>query len=122
MEEPASILILRLPRTSLNPPGALVKHIWEGSQKPVKPSMANKRNSERKLMIVPARLAWKDQRGVDRFASVVTRDVSEQGVFVECQSVLSIPLYRLVHVQIEPCVRSSHELPEILRHGRILSA
>ena len=100
-----------------------MKHIWEGNQKPVPPSIAaNKRRAERRPMIVPARLAWKDQRGIDRFASVVTRDVSEQGVFVECQSALSIPLYRLVQLQIEPCVRSSQELPEILRQGRILSA
>ena len=73
-------------------------------------------------MIVPARLAWKDQRGVDRFASVVTRDISDHGVFVECQSMLSIPLFRLVHFQVEPGVRTSQELPEILKHGRILSA
>ena len=100
-----------------------MKHIWEGRQKPVSPSItANKRGTERLGMIVPARLAWKDQRGVDRFASVVTRDVSDQGVFVECQSLLSIPLYRLVHFQVEPCVRASQELPEILRQGRILSA
>ena len=100
-----------------------MKHIWEGSKTPVStPGSGNKRGSERKVIIVPARLAWKDQRGVDRFASVVTRDVSDQGVFVECSSALSIPLYRLVHFQVESSLRASQELPEILKHGRVLSA
>jgi len=99
-----------------------VKHIWEGSKKPVPSPGSNKRGTERKAMMVPARLAWKDQRGVDRFASVVTRDVSEQGVFVECPSALSIPLFRLVQFQLEPNVRTSQELPAILKQGRILSA
>ena len=99
-----------------------MKHIWEGRKTSAPPITANKRGSERQVMVVPARLAWKDQRGVDRFASVVTRDVSDRGVFVECPSALSIPLYRLVHFQLEPSVSASKELPEILRHGRILSA
>lgn len=82
----------------------------------------DKRASERRAVTVPARLAWKDQRGVNRFASVVTRDVSDSGVFVESMSALSIPLYRLVHFQVEPTVRTAHDLPEALRQGRILSA
>lgn len=98
-----------------------MKHIWE--KKPTtRPTTSNKRGSERRAVTVPARLAWKDQRGVSRFASVVTRDVSDRGVFVECQSSLSIPLYRLVQFQIEPHVLNIHELPETLRQGRILSA
>ena len=99
-----------------------MKHIWEGSKTSAPPTFANKRGADRQVVIVPARLAWKDHRGVDRFASVVTRNVSTDGVFVECQSALSIPLYRLVHFQVEPGVRASQELPEVLRHGRILSA
>jgi hypothetical protein len=67
-------------------------------------------------------LAWKDQRGVGRFASVVTRDVSAFGVFVECDKALALPLYRLVQFQLEPTVRLTPEFPEPLRHGRILSA
>jgi hypothetical protein len=96
-----------------------MRHSWENNR--VTPS-TDKRSSERKPLTVPARLAWKDQRGVNRFASVITRDVSELGVFVESASALSIPLYRLVQFQVEPNVRSTHELPEALRQGRILSA
>ena len=52
-------------------------------------------------MALPARLMWKDQRGTTRFASVVARNVSEHGVYVECQSAVSIPMYRLVQFQLE---------------------
>jgi hypothetical protein len=97
-----------------------MKHLWE-NHSTVSPS-TDKRSAERRPLSVPARLAWKDQRGVNRFASVVTRDVSDFGVFVESQAALSIPLYRLVQFQIEPTVRATHDLPESLRQGRILSA
>lgn len=72
--------------------------------------------------MLPARLTWKDQRGSTRFASVVTRDVSELGVFVECTSPVSIPLFRLVQFQLERDVRDSDHLPASLRQGRLLSA
>jgi len=67
-------------------------------------------------------LTWKDQRGATRFASVVTTNVSELGVYVECQSAVSIPLYRLVQFQLEREVREADRLPESLRQGRMLSA
>jgi hypothetical protein len=86
------------------------------------PGASNKRAAERRTMTLPARLTWKDQRGTTRFASVVTRDVSEFGVFVECQSAFSIPLYRLVQFQLERDTRDSDLLPTALRHGRVLSA
>ena len=83
----------------------------------------NERTSERSAVSLPARLTWKDQRGATRFASVVTRNVSEFGVFVECQSAVSIPLYRLVQFQLEREPRDANlRLPESLREGRILSA
>jgi hypothetical protein len=66
-------------------------------------------------------LIWKDQRGAARFASVFTRDVSEIGVFVECQSPVAIPLYRLVQLQID-CDLKQPDLPATLRQGRVLSA
>ena len=47
-----------------------------------------KRSTERRSVKLAARLTWKDQRGTIRFASVVTHDVSEQGVYVECQSLV----------------------------------
>lgn len=81
-----------------------------------------KRTAERHALAVPARLTWKDQRGTTRFASVVTRNMSEFGVYVECQSPVSIPLYRLVQFQLERDVRDAQGLPASLRQGRALSA
>lgn len=96
-----------------------MKHIWTDTSK-ARPS--NQRSTERRAVSLPARLTWKDQRGTTRFASVVTRNVSELGVFVECESAVSIPLYRLVQFQLERDVRESDMLPQALRQGRILSA
>jgi len=81
-----------------------------------------KRMSDRQTVAMPARLTWKDQRGATRFASVVTRDVSEHGVFVECPTGVSIPLYRLVHVQLERDARNLGSVPYALRQGRVLAA
>jgi len=81
-----------------------------------------KRTSERLTITVPARITWKDASGAVRFASVTTRDVSEAGVFVECDAGAAIPLYRLVHLQLERAAGSNTELPSKLREGRVLSA
>jgi hypothetical protein len=84
---------------------------------------SEQRTSERRAVALPARLTWKDQRGATRFASVVTRDVSDYGVYVECTSAVSIPLYRLVQFQLERDAREGDRLPGALRQGgRILSA
>ena len=80
------------------------------------------RAAERRPVALPARLTWKDQRGTARFASVVARNVSELGVYVECQSAVSIPMYRLVQFQLEREAREGDVLPEALRRGRVLSA
>jgi hypothetical protein len=77
---------------------------------------------ERRSVELPARLTWKDRRGATRFASVMTRNVSELGVYVECHTAVSIPLYRLVQFQLERDVRDSDDLPKTLRRGRVLSA
>jgi hypothetical protein len=84
----------------------------------------NNRSAERRAMTLPARLMWKDQRGTTRFASVVTRNVSDHGVYVETTSVVSIPLYRLVQFQLEREAREADRdsLPPALRQGRMLSA
>jgi hypothetical protein len=82
----------------------------------------NKRAAARINLMLPARLTWKDQRGSTRFASVVTRDVSEFGVFVECPSPISITQFRLVQFQLERDVRDVAGIPESLRQGRLLSA
>ena len=80
------------------------------------------RPAQRRSITVPARITWKDASGAVRFASVVTRNVSETGVFVECEAGATIPLYRLVHLQLERNAGSNSELPSKLREGRVLSA
>jgi len=89
---------------------------------PVSRQMPNRRAAERLTVALPARLTWKDQRGSTRFASVVTRDVSEFGVFVECPSPIAITQFRLVQFQLERDVRHMPGIPEAIRHGRLLSA
>ncbi len=84
-------------------------------------SEANQRAADRRSVALPARLTWKDQRGAARFASAVTRDVSDVGVFVECQAGVTIPMFRLVQFQLEREARDS-SLPRALRQGRVLSA
>ncbi len=80
------------------------------------------RSSERRVVALPARLTWKDASGAVRFISVMTRDVSEAGVFVDCEAGAAIPLFRLVHLQVERAPRGSEALPLRLREGRVLSA
>jgi hypothetical protein len=102
------------------PEGTVEKHIWTVTV----PNQAglDKRATDRRPMTLPARLTWKDQHGTTRFASVVTRDVSEFGAYVECQSAVSIPLFRLVQFQLERDSREAVGLPTSLRSGRILTA
>ena len=98
-----------------------MKHIWTDAQ-PIRRPADQKRSSERRNVTLPARLTWKDQRGATRFATVITRNVSELGVYVECQSPVSIPLFRLVQFQLERDVRETDALPGALQQGRVLSA
>ena len=85
-------------------------------------SLHQPRIGERRKVSVPGRLTWRDAGGTLRFVSVVTRDVSDVDAFVECQVSASIPLYRLVHFQIERSARESMDLPPVLRQGKVLSA
>jgi hypothetical protein len=107
--------------SSLNFLGAAVKHVWTDTTPP-KRTETVKRGSERRAVTLPARLTWKDQRGTTRFASVITRNVSNFGVYVECDSPVSIPLFRLVQFQLERDVCKNDVLPDTLRQGRVLSA
>jgi len=59
---------------------------------------------------------------MNRFATVVTRDVSEQGVYLECRGSQAIPLHRLVYLQLEREARELSTLPSALLDGRVLSA
>lgn len=97
-----------------------MKHIW--TDQPSSARQTNTRGAERRAVAFPARLTWKDQRGATRFASVVARNVSDFGVYVESHSVVSLPLYRLVQFQLEREARESDALPDTLRQGRVLSA
>jgi PilZ domain len=82
----------------------------------------SRRQASRLPVALAARLTWKDASGAVRFASVVTRDISEAGVFVECDAAAAIPLYRLVHLQIERSANEAEALPKRLREARVLSA
>jgi hypothetical protein len=81
----------------------------------------NTRSTKRLSLSLPARITWKDRRGATHIATVVTRNVSEFGVYVECISPVSIPLYRLVQFQLEQG-RPPDSLPRSLRRGRIPAA
>ncbi len=83
---------------------------------------SHERIGHRRKLSVPGRLTWRDASGTLRFASVMTRDVSEVDAFVECQVPTSIPLYRLVHFQIERPARGTADLPAVLQQGKVLSA
>ena len=76
----------------------------------------------RRSVALPGRVTWKDSRGTTRFASVVTRNVSESGVFIEWCEPTAIPLYRLVSFQLERDARNAEGIPMALRAGRVLSA
>ena len=81
-----------------------------------------KRISERRRLAVPGQIVWKDARGNTKLTEVMTRDVSENGVSVECLNGAAIPLYRLVYFQLDRDVRHNPELPAALRKPNVLSA
>ena len=80
------------------------------------------RIGNRRRVSVPGRLTWRDSSGTLRFVSVTTRDISDVDAFVECDRPASIPLYRLVHFQVEAPARGGKEIPEALQRGKVLSA
>lgn len=82
----------------------------------------SRRIGNRRRVSVPGRLTWRDSSGTLRFVSVTTRDVSELDAFVECDRPASIPLYRLVHFQVETPARGGKDIPEALQRGKVLSA
>lgn len=97
-----------------------MKHLW--TDHAAKRRSSNERSGERRAVMLPARLTWKDGQGATRFVSAVTRDISELGVYVECQSAVSISLFRLVQFQLEREACKVEAVPESLRQGRVLSA
>ena len=81
-----------------------------------------KRIADRHRVKVSGQILWKDARGNTKMAAVVTRDVSEHGVSVECQGGTPIPLYRLVYFQLDRSARDRADLPSTLRKSSVLSA
>jgi hypothetical protein len=79
------------------------------------------RGHERKAVGVAGRVVWRDARGTTRFNSVVIRDLSETGAYVESVSGSAIPLFRLVSLQAERA-NEADALPPLLKHGKVLSA
>jgi hypothetical protein len=90
----------------------------QGGQQP----RSDKRTSERHRVAVPGQIVWKDARGNTKLTSVITRDVSDFGVSVECLSGAAIPLYRLVYFQIDREARQNPEIPPALKKPNVLSA
>ncbi len=80
---------------------------------------ATQRTNSRQRVALPARLTWKDQGGAVRFASVTTRDLSDTGAFVECAGTAPLPLFRLVHLQLEQAAAGADHP---LAAGRVLAA
>ncbi|HSC28602.1 MAG TPA: hypothetical protein VLD67_15095 [Vicinamibacterales bacterium] len=82
----------------------------------------DKRGVDRRRLALPGQIVWKDVRGTTRMAPVVTRDISEYGVSVECLGGTPIPCFRMVYFQIEREARNRPDLPAVLRKSSVLSA
>jgi hypothetical protein len=85
-------------------------------------SVRDRRVAGRRQMAVPGRIVWRDQRGTPRFTTVVTRNVGDHGIFVECLSGPPIPVHRLVHLQFDRSMRGVEYLPASLTQGKVLAA
>ena len=85
------------------------------------PVSGEQRESERRSVGVAARVVWRDARGTTRFNSVVIRDLSETGAYIENVSGTAIPLFRVVTLQAERA-EQAEALPPVLKHGKVLSA
>src|SRR5512140_1853501 len=85
------------------------------------PTPGEQRASVRQPLGLTGRVVWKDGRGTTRFNSVVIRDVSETGAYIENVSGSAIPLFRLVSLQVERSLQAE-TVPTTLKNGRVLSA
>jgi hypothetical protein len=81
-----------------------------------------RRITDRQRIAVPGQILWKDAKGHTRMMSVVTREISEMDVTVECVGGVAIPLYRMVYFQIDREARHRMDLPGVLRKSSVLSA
>jgi hypothetical protein len=83
---------------------------------------AEHRGAERHRIAVPGQIVWKDAKGATRMVHVVTRDMSENSVSVECHGGAAIPLYRMCYFQVDREARNRFDLPDAVRKGSVLSA
>jgi hypothetical protein len=60
-----------------------------------------RRANARKVLQLDARITWTDRGGQHQSATVITRNISTSGIYVESETPLSIPLFRLVECRIE---------------------
>ncbi len=79
----------------------------------------DERANQRRPVSVAGRLTWKDAQGATRCAVVQTRNVSENGVLVECLSGTPIPLHRLVSFHVDRSAAECPELPTALRRTSV---
>jgi hypothetical protein len=98
--------------------------MFTGIQSGLRQSVKDERRaSTRKSLAVPGRIVWRDARGTTRFASIITRNMNDDGVFVECVNGTPIPLYRLAHLHLDVAAAGvRYELPPSLRRGKVLAA
>jgi hypothetical protein len=94
---------------------------YQTASRPLPLMPPTRRASERRRVQVPGRVTWRDARGMTRFASVILRDVSDHGAYLECGAADPIPMYRLVYLQLEREGRDT-SLPPPLVQGRVLAA
>lgn len=82
----------------------------------------DRRAWSRRQVDVPGVLTWRDARGATRFASVIARDLSDYGAFVECETMACLPLYRLVTLQLDASAARQASVPERLRGEKVPAA
>ena len=86
------------------------------------PAAVERRKAKRSQIAVPGQIVWRDAGGTTRTASVVTRDVSELGVRIECLQGHAIPAFRIVYLQLDRVLRERADLPSVLKKPNVLSA
>lgn len=90
---------------------------------PPRPPVLRARVGERRAIRVQGRLTWRDTSGTLRSISILTVNASEHDVLLECLTPARIPLYRLVHIELELSGRHTGDpVPVALRQGRVLAA
>ena len=78
--------------------------------------------AERRPLVLPGRVTWKDARGATRFASVVTRDVSDDGVYIEWTRIDVDSALPAGDIPARARCAQHRGLPPALRAGKVLSA